>query len=67
MIKKADPSLQNQQNNKKNIPYTYQQNPLYPQASVLFCLPTLKNFHVQYWQKVQHEQTLVFPRKWRVG
>lgn len=49
----------------KQISHTYQQNPLYPQASVLFCLPTLKNSHVQYWQKVLHEQTQGFPRKWR--
>lgn len=49
----------------KQTPHTYQQNPLYPQASALFCLPTLRNSHVQYWQKVPHEQTQGFPRKWR--
>jgi len=68
MTKKADPSLQNEQtkSKQKNTPHTYQQIPLYPQASVLFCLPTPKNSHVQCWQKDQHEQTLVFPRKERV-
>lgn len=60
MIKKGNLPLKN-----KQTPHTYQQNPLYPQASALFCLPTLRNSHVQYWQKVPHEQTQGFPRKWR--